>query len=177
MSDRSIIGLKRGSVRLSSNHKEWGQLFNLEKKSLLKIVGSGADIEHIGSTSIAGVLAKPIIDMILRLPSNVHPDDISEALEESGYEDRGEQGVSERHFFVKGPDDNRTHYLHVVEKDSDLWTTALFFRDYLRQNKHVREEYNSLKERLARQFPNDRKEYTKRKAGFINEIIGRAQTS
>ena len=67
-------------------------------------------------------------------------------------------------------------HLPVFETDSSLWTEALLFRDILRQSKQTREEYNSLKKRLAKKFADNREEYTKGKARFISEIINRAQT-
>jgi len=111
-----MIGLKRGTVKLSSHHKQWAKLFETEKENLLSALNQfKANIEHVGSTAIPGVPAKPIIDMLLFIPDNINVQKIHDILEKQGYENRGEQGVPGRQIFVKGPEENRTHYLHVTK--------------------------------------------------------------
>jgi len=166
-----MIGLKRGTVKLTSHHKEWIKLFKKEKKFLLATLNNNIIIEHIGSTAVPGVLAKPIIDMLLGVSSPKQSKKIYKLLKNIGYEDRGEQDISGRRLFVKGPEENRTHYLHVTDKDSDSWKESILFRDYLRQRKETRDKYNRLKKELAEKFSDNRKQYTKAKSNFIQEVI------
>jgi GrpB-like predicted nucleotidyltransferase (UPF0157 family) len=170
-----MLGLKRGTVKLVSYHKQWKDDFVIEKKFLQENLGKEIIIEHVGSTAIPGVVAKPIIDMMLALPENENPEIIYNKLSEIGYIDRGAQGVEDRRLFVKGPEEKRTHYLHVTKKESDFWDEHILFRDYLLKNKESREEYNKIKKELEQKHSDNRKLYTKAKSDFIQSIIGKAR--
>jgi len=172
-----MLGLKRGTVKLIADHKKWKELFEKEKKTLLSIFEDlEIQIEHVGSTAIPGVLAKPIIDMMLGFSKPEQTEIIYKKLEELGYEDRGERGVPGRRLFVKGPEEKRTHYLHVTKIDNSFWQEHIIFRDYLRQNQKGRDEYNKLKQDLAEKFSDKRELYTKAKSDFIQNIINKART-
>lgn len=172
-----MLGLKRGTVRLEKNHKEWKSLFEIEKQTLLDTFGNLIlDIEHVGSTSIPEVPAKPIIDIRLAV-SSIEDDYIKqfiELLENLGYHYMHK--FPDRHFFAKGPEEKRTHHLSIVESDSDSWNDSVLFRDYLIANLSEREEYSKLKIDLAEKFANDRPSYTKAKEKFIEDIIKKAKS-
>ena len=169
-----MIGLKRGTVKLTAHYKEWANLFKYERKSLKKLLGSNIKIEHIGSTAIPGVLAKPIIDIAVGYTNEEQKESTFSKLRSNGYEDRGEKGRNGRRFFAKGPDHNRTYYLHVTQIGSNCWNEQILFRDFLKQNKNAREAYNELKIKLADEFADNREQYTERKSEFIQDIINRA---
>ncbi len=166
-----MLGLKRGIVKLIPYQKQWHNEFIKEKTFLLKLLKIKIDIVHIGSTAVPELLAKPIIDIIIGLTPNIQTEQIYKILSENRYEDRGEEGISERRLFVKGSEHERTHHLHIIDKDSDRWHNYLLFRDYLRQHKSACKEYNLLKQKLAKKYPTNREEYTNGKADFINKIL------
>jgi len=170
-----MIGLKRGTVKLSSDHIQWEKLFEIEKQLLTATLGDTIDIEHVGSTAIPNVPAKPIIDIMIGFSEERQAKKIFKTLNKMGYGDRGEQEVPGRHLFVKGPEDNRTHYLHVTKKNSGFWTEHILFRNYLRQHKDARDEYGKLKKQLEKEYSDNREQYTKDKADFIKKIITKAK--
>ncbi len=127
-----MIGLKSGTVELAPHAEEWHQLFAQEEARLRDAVGEHVTaIEHVGSTSICGISAKPIIDIAVGVRELADAEKCVRPLEEMGYEYRGENGIPGRYYFIKG--EPRTHHLHMVELDSELWKNHLLFRDYLRR--------------------------------------------
>ena len=165
------IGLRRGTVKLVPYDPIWKELFEAEKDTLLNTIGDYvSDIEHIGSTSIPGLKAKPIIDMIAAVKDLSVYIKLIDSLTKLGYEYMPERVFDDRVFFPKGPQESRTHHLSLVVENSADWTGRIAFRDYLRSNPHERQEYQLLKERLAKQFPNDRASYTKAKESFFKRI-------
>ena len=157
-------------VDYSSN---WPILYEQEKQRLLDAVGSDvADIQHVGSTSVPGLAAKPIIDIAAVLrhfpPSMI----LIRALEELGYLYQGELGIAGRHFFRKGMP--RTHHLHLVEANSEVWQKQLLFRDFLRAHPESAQRYDTLKRELAVQYSCDRKAYVNAKAPLIAELLAAA---
>lgn len=169
------IGLKRGTVKLVPHDENWSTLFEKERQILSNKFGEKIlAIEHIGSTAIPGLLAKPIIDMNVAVKDLDDIDDFVIGLQELGYEYIPERRYADRQFFPKGHPDNRTHHLNLVEIDSETaWMNQLFFRDYLTKHAKEREEYAKLKEELAEQFADQREEYTERKSDFIAYILGK----
>jgi GrpB-like predicted nucleotidyltransferase (UPF0157 family) len=150
----------------------WPKLFEVEKKRLLLALGEMIiEIEHIGSTSITGMAAKPLIDMMATVNSFADYKSAIEPLKKLGYEYIPERVFTDRVFFPKGPSKNRTYHLSIVEKNSKTWNDALSFRDYIRANKGKREEYLKLKEKLAKLYANDRTLYTKGKEAFIESVL------
>ena len=171
-----MLGLKRGTVKLAKAHDEWAQLFEKEKQLLLDTLKDRIiAIEHVGSTAIKGVPAKPIIDIRIAVSSldDSYIKGFIAPLEKLGYSYMHK--YLDRHFFAKGPEENRTHHISIVKAGSDSWNDAILFRDYLRNNKQTREEYASLKQKLAKQFSEDRASYTKAKEEFIQKIIEQAK--
>lgn len=166
------MALKRGIVNLYNYSEDWTFQYVKEERLLKKVLGSKIkEIHHVGSTSIFGLKAKPIIDILLLINSFDDIEDISNILKDYDYENRGTQGVSDRYFFAKGPDDARSHYLHVVEEKSDTYYNQLYFKKYLLDHPDYVRRYSLLKVDLASKYANDRKLYTQGKEKFIKEVI------
>ena len=128
-------------------------------------------IQHVGSTAIKGISAKPIIDILLGVKSLVIARDLIPKLEDCGYEYKSKDKVPNRLFFAKGEDSNCTVYLHVAEAESDYYKDKLLFRDYLNNNSSRAKEYDNLKHKLAMQHASDRDSYTEAKTDFIMQTL------
>jgi GrpB-like predicted nucleotidyltransferase (UPF0157 family) len=170
MNENNPIGLAHGQVRLRPYASEWALLFEQERAALQAALGPLAlDIQHVGSTAIPGMVAKPILDIAIAIrdfedgPMCVGP------LEMLGYEYRGVVGVLSRHYFSKG--EPRTHHIHMYAVSSPDWENQLLFRDYLRAHRHWTRAYAELKQDLAQRFPQDREAYMVAKGPFIQEVL------
>ena len=169
-----IIGLEKGVVRLSAYHLEWPALFEQARKHLARALGDSVlDIQHVGSTSIPGMSAKPIIDIGIAVRNFEEAIECIEPMESLGYTYRGENGIPRRHYFVRG--NPCTHHIHMLEPQSKDWTNLVVFRDYLRDNASAAQEYQNLKRDLAARHPTNRLAYTDGKAAFILATVDRAQ--
>lgn len=170
-----MLGLKCGTVQLVPYQKVWRELFLEEHTHLKALLGDGVvDIQHIGSTSIPGMTAKPMLDIGVAVENFEEAFALIAPLERIGYNYRGEYGISRRHSFIRGTAEVRTHHLHMVEVHSENWKNTLFFRDYLRAHPGVAKRYRTLKEELV-QNPNNREAYIKGKHAFIRNILNRAK--
>ncbi len=132
-------------------------------------------IEHIGSTAVPELDAKPIIDLMLGLGSLEDGARCARMLGSLGYEHRGEAGVSGRIFLrTTSP---RACHLNMVVVGGEFWESHLLFRDYLRTHPEIAGEYARPKHELAARFRDDREAYTKAKSGFVGSVVGRARVS
>lgn len=164
------IGLKDGTVELRPYAPEWKRLFEFEKDILNEKIGKYVlDIQHVGSTAIPDMLAKPVIDIgiaVLDFEKSsvcIHP------IEELGYVYKGEFGIPRRHYFAKGIP--RTFQIHMNEISSEQWRYLLIFRDYLLQHKITAEQYARIKTKLAQKYPMDREKYQEGKSPFIRKVL------
>ena len=130
-------------------------------------------LEHIGSTSIAGLAAKPVIDILAGRPSNVSGEKYVAAFKQLGYEHKGAFGIPGRNSFRKGVP--RTHHVHLVSWSSELWSDHLLFRDYLRAHPEIAREYETIKRELATMYFQDKEQYTDAKGPFVRSIVRRAR--
>ncbi len=132
-------------------------------------------IEHFGSTAIPGLAAKPVIDILVAVPSlDVARDRFEPKLRALGYVFWSENPKTDRLFFVKGlppHGDRRTHHVHVTERPGALWD-QLRFRDYLRAHHDEAQRYEALKREAAETFGNDREAYTQAKTAYMERIMG-----
>lgn len=170
------IGLQQGYVRLVPYDPGWRALFEEEKARICKSLGEPApDVQHVGSTAVPGIDAKPIVDMAMAVDDpNDAESTIRASLDALGWELRHEAVLTgNRLFFVKGQP--RTHHLHVVERDSDVWTDMLLFRDFLLEHPDVAAKYCSFKKDLAKEFATNREAYTRGKGPFIESAIAVAR--
>ena len=166
------MALKRGIVELEDFSLEWAKEYEAEEKLLKKVLGNRiVEIHHVGSTSIKGLKAKPVIDILVVLNSLEEINEVEELLKEYDYSNRGQQGVSDRYFFAKGPEDARTHYIHFVEPKSNTYYNLVLFKRYLLEHEEYIKKYCDLKQELAEKYPDERKKYTAGKSEFITNVV------
>lgn len=172
-----MIGLKRGTVVLLPHQTMWekeAEKAILLLKSLLKDIV--VDIQHVGSTAIQNISAKPIIDIVVgvRNLENVKP--YIERLEQEEIIFRN-QDVAGQLLFVIGDfaKDTRTYHIHIVEWNSTAWNDYINFRDYLNTFPEQAKKYDSLKKQLAVKFSNNRADYTDGKQELIDRLLQKAR--
>lgn len=171
-----MIGLESGKVMLAPYSEEWKKLYVNEKKLLKEAIGDLIiDIQHVGSTSIPGLIAKPIIDIAVGVNTLEIGEKCIIPLEQIGYEYKHDAGIPGRHFFVKGSKDCRTFYLHLEQINSQIWKNHIYFRDFLEMHYELAVEYASLKAILADKYKNDRETYTLEKSAFIQNVLEKAE--
>lgn len=172
-----MLGLARKKVFIAKYDTTWPKAFEEEKKSLVKILGKDCiAIEHIGSTSVPGLSAKPLVDIAVGVPSIRDKKKYVQMLEKAGYVHRPGFKRPNQHFvFAKGNTKVRTHYIHVVKYGGAFWKKWLAFRDYLRAHPREAAKYAALKEILAKKHPDDRALYTKKKSEFVHRILARVR--
>ena len=159
-------------VELLPYNPKWKKLYKKEEKLLYSAIGEYVlDIQHVGSTSIPGCKAKPIIDIAVGVKSLKAGEKCIKPLEKLGYEYKYDAGIKGRHFFAKGSEMYRTHYVHVEKINGKLWKNHILFRDYLRSHKEVIKEYNELKEKLAKKYKDNRVAYGMEKDPFVQKIV------
>lgn len=158
----------------------WPSLFSLERSRVEAVVGHWVEtIEHVGSTAVPGLDAKPVIDLMVGVRNIWDADRCIRPLEEVGYSYWAEDSALDHHRlfvrFVNPEWTYRTHNLHVVEVGDEYWENRLLFRDHLRSHPETAEEYALLKRDLAGRFRDDREAYTEAKTGFISRVVERAK--
>jgi len=170
-----MLGLERGLVKLEPYNNKWSKLFDEERELLssqlkeLIIV-----IEHVGSTSIEGLFAKPIIDIAIGVSSLDVIIELKEKVKALGYVEVP-VSIDGKHVFARYKEKKITHFLHVMIYNQNLWIDQISFRDYLRSDLDAKIEYIKLKEKLANKYPNDVVSYTNEKKEFVNSILKRAK--
>lgn len=155
---------------------EWPEQFASEAR----LVTNGLDLDlielhHIGSTSVPGLAAKPVIDMLAVVTSLSNLDAFNDAMIAIGYQPKGELGIAGRRFFSKGRDDCRTHHIHAFEAGHVELKRHLDFRDYLRVHPAQANRYAELKRKLAEDHRNDIEAYVEGKSPRIDEILEKAE--
>lgn len=161
-------------VEVVDYNPDWPEQFESEKQLLVGVLGKVIEnIHHIGSTSIHGLAAKPIIDIIIESPSLAELDTHVLQFEFLGYEVMGEFGMSGRRYYRKGGD-SRTHQIHAFVTGDDNVYRHLAFRDYLIVHLDVLEAYAKLKKEVATQCNNDIEVYCNGKDSFIKEYEAKA---
>lgn len=163
------LGLEQGKVRLADSDAGWPLLFGAEQQRLLKAIGPlVVAIEHFGSTSIPGIKAKPIMDILIGLPDFAAGAALVTPMTGLGYAYVGIQTVPDDHLFGLG--EPRTHLAHAVVHGGRHWVRNLRFRDRLRGDPELATAYEALKMDLAARFSHDRAGYTAAKRDFITAI-------
>lgn len=150
----------------------WKKDFEEIKAELMAVLdGLVLSVEHVGSTSVPGLAAKPIIDIDVVIEDTDCFEKVKTALETIGYQHEGDLGIPDREAFkYDGKEHLRKHHLYVCAKDSDELKRHLSFRDYLRTHPEAVKEYGRIKEEGARLYPNDIDSYIEYKAPFIENI-------
>lgn len=169
--------IKKDHIDIVAYNPEWAVQAEFEINKLREILPSSKiiDVQHVGSTAIPGMAAKPIIDIQMAVHSLEEMKVIAvPALQKLGYEYWYENPDPERMFFVKGMPpfgEKRTHHVHIVEPTSKHWSGKIDFRDYLIAHPEAVKEYQDLKIKLAQQYTYDREKYTNAKGEFVNKIL------
>lgn len=158
-------------IEVVDYNPEWEKQFKAESKKIKAILGKNCiAVYHIGSTSVKGLKAKPIIDIMPVVKDISLVEEHNADFEALGYECKGEYGIPGRRFFIKGGDD-RTHHIHIFEKSNETEITRhLAVANYLRSHKEAVEEYGSLKTALAEQYPYDNEGYCNGKDAYMKEL-------
>jgi GrpB-like predicted nucleotidyltransferase (UPF0157 family) len=162
------------NVILSPYSAEWPCLFlDLREELQQAFAPIAVTIEHIGSTSVPGLAAKPVIDALLGADTLADVESKIEALGKLGYAyvSKYERELPMRRYFVKSAAGSLRIHLHAVERGSRIWREHLAFRDALRADAGLRSEYQALKFDLAQRFANDKSAYTDAKGPFIRSVI------
>ena len=152
----------------------WPARFRIESQLLhIALAAVNPAIEHIGSTSVPGLAAKPIIDMLVGVPSLSAFESQSQRLAVFGYQyiPEYERALPERRFFKRVVNGVRTHHVHVVEHGGVYWKRYLKFRNSLRDDGWMAARYAELKRRLALRYSFDRDAYTNGKTGFVEAVL------
>ena len=168
-----MIGLQRHIVKIVAHHPDWSALAASACRDIQRVAGDLiADAQHVGSTSVPDLPAKPILDIAAAVRTLDVMPELLQRLPAIGYLYRGDGGSEGGHLFVKeSAPDVRTIHLHVVAQDDVQWRNYLLFRDLLRQNPDLRQQYAALKQELGEKFSHDRKSYTAAKHDFIREVL------
>ena len=168
-----MIGLKRHTVQVVEHHPSWAALAADACQEARRVCGNRlADLQHVGSTSVPDLPAKPILDIAAAVATLDAIPELVQRLTGIGYIYRGNGGDEGGHLFVReSSPDVRTIHLHVVEHNGTQWRNYLLFRDLLRQNPGIRKQYAELKQELGNRFRDDRKSYTASKHDFIRGIL------
>ena len=146
----------------------WSEAFDQEAQVIRRLLGElVVDIQHVGSTAVSGLCAKPIIDIFVQVHSLVELDTTSSRLEDFGYEAMGAYGIPGRRFFRLGRDPV-THHIHIYQYDDSESLRHVEFRDYLRAHPKVAAEYGRLKRAAAVTHSNDRDQYQRVKSPSID---------
>ena len=168
------LGLESGTVRVVPHDPAWAALFAAEVARLRAALAPDLPLtlEHMGSTAVPGLAAKPILDLLGGYPPGAAVDPYIAALGEAGYVHRGERGIPGREFFRRG--EPRAYHLHLVTEGGTIWREQLAFRDALRRQPALRDAYAALKLELARRFPRDRESYIDGKGAFVRQVVDQA---
>jgi len=167
----------KDSIEIVPYNASWPSEAAIEIEKLKNVIPSNCivDIQHVGSTAVQGLSAKPIIDIQISAKSLDEMKIIAiPALQKLGYEYWYDNPDTERMFFAKGLPpfgEKRTHHVHIVEPTSKHWVEKIIFRDYLISHPEVAKEYEQLKIKLAGQHTFDREKYTNAKGEFVNKIL------
>jgi len=164
------LGLERGIVRLVPYTSEWRLEFTRERERLFAALrGTAVAIEHVGSTAVPGLRAKPVLDIMVGLPRVADHERALSPMDALGYRYKGEHGIPGRHYFRLG--EPCTHHLHMVSFGREFWLRHLLFRDHLRAHAEVAQAYEAVKLELFARHPKDRPAYQDGKTDFIESVL------
>ena len=171
---QSLAAAINEEVALSAHDPAWAQAFELERARLMALLpGVFLAIEHIGSTAVPGLVAKPVIDLMAAVESLHGVDALIDQLCENGYTTSHEFNatLADRKWLMRWRDGRRTHHLHIVVRGGAPWHDRLAFRDALRRDHPLADRYATLKTELAVRHQADREAYTEAKADFVREAV------
>jgi len=163
------ITLNQRVINVVEYDPSWNVLFEIEKSALANILGSNAvKIEHIGSTAVKGLNAKPVIDILVEVKSLVELDAYNNAIKQLGFTVKGENGISGRRYFQKGGN-QRTHHVHAFKSGDINLIRHRAFKDYLIAHPTVAKEYGQIKNTAVLSCSNNINIYMAQKNEFIQK--------
>lgn len=167
------MSLKVGTVRLEEYNPKWKEMYNEEERLLKDLLKDNIiEIKHVGSTSIEGLCAKPVIDIMVTVEKLESVENFKHLFTlELGYDFKDDGGIGGEYLVRKGSEDARTHFIHIIEEKSERYENFVYFKEYLETHPEMLEEYKKLKEELCEKYSDDRKSYTASKNDFIQNII------
>jgi GrpB-like predicted nucleotidyltransferase (UPF0157 family) len=149
----------------------WPERYEAARAEIAAALGDEAtEIHHIGSTSVPGLAAKDIIDVLVSLRRLELAPEVVAAMEARGFMDRGEFGIADRRLFSRSD-----CHVHCFRPGHGQWRTHLLFRDYLRAHPYEAVAYAAEKRRLAQIHADDRRAYTAAKSGIVEELLARGR--
>lgn len=164
------LGLKDNLVVLKEYSDQWPVLFHQEQQRILHALEVLAPaVEHIGSTAIPGMPAKPIVDIAVGIENPRFIQDAIDLLQTIDYISKGEMGIPGREFFTLG--NPISYHLHLVQLNGPIWSEHLLFREKLTTDADLASRYVEIKKDLAARYPSNRKAYTVGKANFIESAL------
>jgi len=163
------IDLSKRIIAIVDYEPNWKRIFDIEKIALSQAIGNNAiKIEHIGSTAVAGLAAKPIIDILIEVKSLKALDTVNREIAVLGYVIKGDNGISGRRYFQKGGH-QRTHHVHAFQSNDMHLHRHRAFKEYLIAYPMIALEYGSIKKATAYKSNNDSNVYTALKNEFIQK--------
>ena len=167
-------------VVVEDYNPKWPLLYEEEKEKILSLLGSSAlGVEHIGSTSVPGLAAKPIIDIMVRMENLEHARDCIPLIESLGYRysPEVEEVFTDRVYFWKGTEEVHIAHLALMEKTSPHWPNLIAFRDYLKNHPHEAKRYETLKKKLAEKYVSNPNLYANGKEEFVASILAKIKNN
>lgn len=167
------MSLKKDTVVLESYNPEWKEMYKEEETRLKELLGNNIiKVMHVGSTSIEGLSAKPVIDIMVTVNKLSDVENFKNLFKlEDGYDFRDDKGEKGEYLVRKGTEEARTHFIHIIEDKSVRYYNFTKFKTYLLNHPERVKEYEDLKKELSVKFSDDRKSYTASKNEFIQNIL------
>ncbi|MGG4343388.1 GrpB family protein [Paenibacillus lautus] len=161
-------------IHLESYDKQWADRYSDELQTLTREVGPyTAAIEHFGSTSVPGMTAKPIIDILVGVENALHTKEIIRRLTAMGYDDLGEAGIPGRLYLRKRG--RHAYNVHIVLHRGDIWNHNIMIREYLRAHAVEADRYSEIKQRIVSQGTRTLLRYSNEKNAFVEQLLARAK--
>jgi GrpB-like predicted nucleotidyltransferase (UPF0157 family) len=168
-----MIGQHKRDLTIVPYQSGWKELFEQEANRLRNVLGKKAlRIEHIGSTSIPNMAAKPIIDIMVAIDSLTQATELIPIIEALDYIYKPHDTVPERMFFAKeNQPEFRTHHLNLTEPGSGFWKNQIAFRNYLRTHDQIAAEYITLKKHIAQEYARTKQLDPEAKSEFVARVL------
>ncbi|GAB2497723.1 hypothetical protein GCM10008929_18240 [Alkalibacterium psychrotolerans] len=169
------LGLKRNEVRLANHDDGWKEEFEQVKADIVKSTSLNPhQIEHVGSTAIKEIMAKPVIDIVVGIESlEADLTELIKNLKDFGFYRLRVERPNEIVFakFTDETFESKTHFIHLTEYKGTLWNDLIFFRDYLNAHPAARKEYEKIKTTFLADNSEGIAEYTDSKEAFVKQIL------
>ncbi len=168
-----------GSVVIVEYDPAWPRIYEEESARVREAAaGSILAVEHVGSTAVPGLAAKPIVDITAGVAGREAAELCLEPLAAVGYDDVTPQPPEEKEWYYclgRHPAEGRGYHVHLMQYPSSFWDKLLLFRNYLRAHADAAREYEQLKRELAARFGADRLGYAEAKADFVEKALAQAR--